>query len=143
MKQSSILSAKFDCPVARQNLSLLATGLLNGMRSRWWGWGGGGAPSKHKHVEIGSAADIHESSFCHFCSCSQQEAYEEPDQRNGLYANHLLRHIRRDTRIEVILMDVARGKKIHLIYWAQRHLHHQLSASSSSSPLPTSSSSSS
>ena len=38
MKQSSILSAKFDCPVARQNLSLLATGLLNGMRSRWRGW---------------------------------------------------------------------------------------------------------
>ena len=25
MEQSSILSAKFDCPVARQNLSLLAT----------------------------------------------------------------------------------------------------------------------
>ena len=26
MEQSSILSGKFDCPVARQNLSLLATG---------------------------------------------------------------------------------------------------------------------
>ena len=42
-------------------------------------------------------------------SCSQQEAYEEPGKKNGLYAQHLLRHIRRDARIEIILMDVARG----------------------------------
>ena len=42
-------------------------------------------------------------------SCSQQEAYEEPGQENGLYALHLLKHIRRNERIELILMDVARG----------------------------------
>ena len=46
--------------------------------------------------------------FC--CSCSQQEAYEEPEQPNGLYALHLLRHIHRNERIELILMDVARGE---------------------------------
>ena len=46
--------------------------------------------------------------FC--CSCSQQEAYEEPEQLNGLYALHLLKHIGRNERIELILMDVARGK---------------------------------
>ena len=44
------------------------------------------------------------------CSCSQQEAYEEPEQPNGLYALHLLKHIGRNERIELILMDVARGK---------------------------------
>lgn len=42
-------------------------------------------------------------------SCSQQEAFEEPGQRNGFYAHHLLRHIQKDARIELILMDVARG----------------------------------
>lgn len=45
--------------------------------------------------------------FAYSCS-SQHEAYEEPGQTNGLYALHLLRHIRRDERIEFILMDVAR-----------------------------------
>lgn len=45
--------------------------------------------------------------FAYSC-CSQQEAYEEPNQPNGLYATHLLRHIRRNERIELILMDVAR-----------------------------------
>ena len=47
--------------------------------------------------------------FVLHCSCTQHEAYEEPGQSNGLYALHLLRHIRRDERIERILMDVARG----------------------------------
>ena len=50
--------------------------------------------------------------FC--CSSSQHEAYEEPGQTNGLYALHLLRHIRRDERIEFILMDVARGTMLFL-----------------------------
>ncbi|KAK2568420.1 hypothetical protein P5673_007452 [Acropora cervicornis] len=45
--------------------------------------------------------------FAYSCS-SQHEAYEEPGQTNGLYALHLLRHIKRDERIEFILMDVAR-----------------------------------
>ncbi|XP_068704662.1 mucosa-associated lymphoid tissue lymphoma translocation protein 1 homolog [Montipora capricornis] len=45
--------------------------------------------------------------FAYSC-CTQHEAYEEPGQSNGLYALHLLRHIRRDERIERILMDVAR-----------------------------------
>lgn len=49
-----------------------------------------------------------------FCSSSQHEAYEEPGQTNGLYALHLLRHIRRDERIEFILMDVARGTNLFL-----------------------------
>ena len=42
-------------------------------------------------------------------SCSQHEAYEAPGKRNGLYAFHLLNHIKRNERIELILMDVARG----------------------------------
>ena len=42
-------------------------------------------------------------------SCSQHEAYEAPGKRNGLYAFHLLNHLRRNERIELILMDVARG----------------------------------
>jgi len=45
--------------------------------------------------------------FAYSC-CSQQEAYEAPGQRNGLYALHLLRKIEKDDRIEHILMDVAR-----------------------------------
>lgn len=45
--------------------------------------------------------------FAYSC-CSQQEAYEAPNQPNGLYATHLLKHIRRNERIELILMDVAR-----------------------------------
>ena len=42
-------------------------------------------------------------------SCSQHEAYEAPGKRNGLYAFHLLNHLTRNERIELILMDVARG----------------------------------
>ncbi|CAH3028984.1 unnamed protein product [Porites evermanni] len=45
--------------------------------------------------------------FAYSC-CSQHEAYEAPGKRNGLYAFHLLNHIRRNERIELILMDVAR-----------------------------------
>lgn len=45
--------------------------------------------------------------FAYSC-CSQHEAYEAPGKRNGLYAFHLLNHLRRNERIELILMDVAR-----------------------------------
>ncbi|XP_048580644.1 mucosa-associated lymphoid tissue lymphoma translocation protein 1 [Nematostella vectensis] len=45
--------------------------------------------------------------FAYSC-CTQQGAYEEPNQSNGLYAYHLLRHIKRDVRIEHLLMDVAK-----------------------------------
>eukprot|EP00794_Sanderia_malayensis_P017080 gene17080-18801_t len=40
-------------------------------------------------------------------SClTQHGAFEEPNQKNGVYAKHLLQNIRRDARIENILMDV-------------------------------------
>ena len=61
---------------------------------------------RYSHVVLG--IDQLKLKLC--CSCSQQEAYEEPEQPNGLYALHLLKHIGRNERIELILMDVARGK---------------------------------
>jgi len=42
-----------------------------------------------------------------YSCCTQHQAYEQPDQKNGVYARHLLRHINRDVRIETLLMDVS------------------------------------
>ncbi|KAJ7381198.1 B-1 B cell differentiation [Desmophyllum pertusum] len=64
-------------------------------------------PKKKGSVQYCKRGPKGNNIFAYSC-CSQQEAYEEPGQSNGLYALHLLRHIRRNERIELILMDVAR-----------------------------------
>eukprot|EP00795_Rhopilema_esculentum_P012700 gene12700-3416_t len=42
-----------------------------------------------------------------YSCCTQHVAFEEPNQKNGVYARYLLKNIRRDVRIENILMDVS------------------------------------
>ncbi|XP_031553377.1 mucosa-associated lymphoid tissue lymphoma translocation protein 1-like [Actinia tenebrosa] len=60
--------------------------------------------------------------FAYSC-CSQQVAFEEHDQRNGLYAQHLLKHIRRNVRIENILMDVAADVALTISYCTDNSIH--------------------